>query len=101
MAWDTSDRRLRLPPDWPAIRRAVKARAGGRCEYAHHVAACNGRGTDADHITPGDDHSLGNLQWLSAECHKDKTRRETIARNKSMAALRKRPAEPHPGRIDP
>lgn len=34
--------------------------------------ACNGIGTDCDHIKPGDDNSLDNLQWLSNACHKAK-----------------------------
>ena len=99
MAWATSDRASRLPPDWPKIKARVKARAAGRCQAATHAPHCDGIGAEADHITPGDDHNLANLQWLSAPCHKAKTRSETIARNKSIAALRKRPAPPHPGSV--
>lgn len=97
MAWSTSDRRSRLPHDWAAIRRQVKARAGGRCQATAHDPRCDGLGTDADHIKAGDDHSLTNLQWLSEPCHKRKTADETAARNRQTAALKRRPTEQHPG----
>lgn len=96
MAWSTSDRRRRLPADWDAIRARVGARAGGRCQAQEHDPRCDGRGSDADHIAPGDDHSLGNLQWLSGPCHRAKTAQETAARNTARAAMRIRP-EQHPG----
>lgn len=99
MAWSTSDRASRLPPDWQDIREQVRARAGGRCQAAYHARGCTGIGTDADHITPGDDHSLSNLQWLSDPCHRAKTARETAARNRIRAAGRKRPDERHPGSL--
>lgn len=99
MNWVTSDRKERLPDDWPKIRAHVKARAKGRCEANPHAKRCNGWGTDADHITPGDDHSPENLQWLSGPCHRAKTARETTARNQARAAARHRPPEPHPGRL--
>ena len=99
MPWDTSDRRQRLPADWPAIRRAVKRRAIGQCQATNHHPDCNGIGTDADHIRQGDNHSLDNLQWLSGPCHWAKTKAENAARNKANAALKRKPQEPHPGRI--
>ncbi len=99
MAWATSNRRQRLPPNWAAIRAKVKARANGRCEADIHHPDCNGHGTDADHITPGDNHAMWNLQWLSEPCHRAKTAREAAARNRTRAAMRKRKPEPHPGGI--
>lgn len=99
MAWATSDRRERLPDDWPDIVRRVKARDKGRCQAARHNPRCTGRGMDVDHVNAGDDHSLANLQLLSEVCHKDKTARESAERNRQIAALKKRPQEPHPGRI--
>jgi 5-methylcytosine-specific restriction protein A len=84
MAWDSSTRRSRLPADWVKRRAATKARAGGRCEGISlhgeprwHVDDCPGVGTDCDHDKRGDDHSLSNLRWLSAECHKAKTQGES------------------------
>lgn len=95
MAWSTSDRRARLPKDWPKRREATKRRAKGRCEGISlngeprwHVGTCDGIGTDCDHDKRGDDHSLSNLRWLSGECHKEKTKRER--------PQRRRPAEQHP-----
>lgn len=99
MSWDTSDRKDRLPPDWPDIRRAVKARARGRCQANPHDPKCPGWGSDADHITPGDDHSMDNLQWLSGACHWAKTNRETAARNRARKAAKLKPTEQHPGRL--
>ncbi|QUW18881.1 hypothetical protein [Agrococcus sp. Marseille-Q4369] len=99
MAWDTSDRRSRLPEDWDDLRKQVKRRAGGRCEAKRHAPHCNGIGTDCDHVRPGDDHGLGNLQWLSRPCHDAKTRADNARQNAERAALRRRPTENHPGRI--
>ena len=96
MAWETSTRRSRLPADWPKRRAETKRRAGGRCEGISldgeprwHVADCPGVGTDCDHDKRGDDHGLGNLRWLSAECHKYKTQAEK--------PKRARPKPRHPG----
>lgn len=96
MAWSTSDRRRRLPAGWDAIRAQVRDRAHGACQARVHDPRCNGRGSDADHIVPGDDHSLPNLQWLSGPCHRAKTAREAADRNRARAAMRIRP-EQHPG----
>ena len=95
MTWDTSTRRHRLPPNWQTIRAQVRARADGQCQATHHNPRCDGQGHEADHITPGDNHTLDNLAWLNTHCHQDKTIRETIARNK--ARTRRRPEEQHPG----
>jgi len=100
MAWATSTRAQRLPPNWPTIRDQVRDRAAGRCQaHPHHAPGCDGWGAEADHITPGDDHSLTNLQWLSTPCHQAKTAQEAAARNRARAAMRRRPEEPHPGAI--
>lgn len=96
--WSTSDRRERLPDNWPQIRARVKARAKGKCEATQHAKKCNGWGRDADHIVAGDDHSMDNLQWLSYPCHLSKTAREAAARNRERKAARIRPREQHPGR---
>lgn len=99
MAWSTSDRRHRLPKDWPAIKARTKARANDRCQAPRHDPRCDGYGHDADHIIPGDDHSDHNLQWLNEYCHRAKTSEETAARNRLNAKLRRRPEEDHPGRL--
>jgi hypothetical protein len=98
MSWDTSDRRARLPSDWPKRVAHTKARAQGRCEGISlhgeprwHVAECDGIGTDCDHDHRGDDHSLANLRWLSSPCHTFKTHAEKPQRS--------RPRPSHPGRV--
>ena len=99
--WQTSHRHDRLPHDWQRIRAEVKARANGRCQAKRHANGCNGIGTDCDHIIPGDDNSLDNLQWLSGACHKAKTARETAARNAWYRETRLHPVENNPGLIQP
>ncbi|WP_323371806.1 HNH endonuclease, partial [Streptomyces katsurahamanus] len=47
-------------------------------------ALCGHPGTDVDHIRPGNDHSMGNLQLLCGWCHKRKTQAESRA---ALAAL--------------
>lgn len=98
MAWHTSTRAQRLPPNWPVLRADTIRRARGRCEAKRHHPQCDGTGTEVDHITPGDDHRPTNLQALSTACHKAKTARETAARNSRYARMRKR-SETHPGAI--
>ena len=71
MSWETSDRRERLPSDWPKRRAATKARARGRCEGLSlhgeprwHVTECDGIGTDCDHDKRGDDQrSVSDILW--------------------------------------
>lgn len=100
MAWETSNRRSRLPTDWNTrIRPEVRRRASGQCQAEHHAPRCDGTGTDADHIITGDDHSYANLQWLSKPCHDAKTAREAAARSTARATMRRRPPERHPGAI--
>lgn len=101
MTWHGSDRNQRLPPNWHTIRKAVKDRAAGHCQATRHHPDCNRTGTDADHITPGDNHTLANLQWLSEPCHRAKTATDNAQANRQRARLRRRPTEPHPGRITP
>lgn len=99
MSWYTSDRRSRLPRNWPALVAATKKRAHGKCQAKQHTKGCNRIGTECDHIISGDDHSMNNLQWLSAECHKTKTQAEAAQNNTARAAMRRRPPEPHPGSV--
>lgn len=99
MAWSTSNRRQRLPKDWPTIRARVIADAHGHCQATTHAPDCNGHATDVDHITPGDNHQLSNLQALSAACHRAKTAHESAQRSRARAAMRRRPTETHPGAL--
>ena len=98
MAWHTSDRRARLPDDWHATRARVRKRA--RCECVLEGGTrCPSPGTDCDHVTHGDDHSLGNLQWLCYPHHKIKTQQDNARAQAQRQALRARPTDQHPGRI--
>ena len=99
MAWSTSDRASRLPPDWPKLRAEALARDGHRCQARIHVRTCDGVATEIDHIIPGDNHALSNLQSLSTPCHKAKTARENAARRQALARDLRRPVESHPGRM--
>lgn len=97
MAWDSSNRRKRLPRGWDALQRRVIALAGGIC------AQCGGKANQADHIRPGDDDSLTNLQALCSPCHRSKSAAEGHEANRrkqaELRALTRRPAESHPGTL--
>ncbi|MFH9735087.1 HNH endonuclease signature motif containing protein [Streptomyces sp. NPDC017260] len=81
MAWETSNRRERLPANWERLRARAIRRAGGRCEGAllDTGQRCEAKGTDVDHITPGDNHDLSNLQLLCRWHHTQKTQQEAAA----------------------
>ena len=66
------------------------------CQAAVHAPDCHGIGAECDHIKPGDDHSLSNLQWLSAPCHLAKTLREAQV-GRTKITNRRRPAPIPPG----
>lgn len=93
MAWDKSDRRARLPQDWPTRRQRVLRRDGYRCKAIVDGRRCPNPARDVDHIQRGDDHRESNLQALCVGCHKAKTAAEATA----AQPRRKRPPEPHPG----
>jgi 5-methylcytosine-specific restriction endonuclease McrA len=76
-SWRTSTRRGRLPADWPQRRRRVFQRDGRVCRLAY--AGCIGVATEVDHVSPGDDHSEGNLQAVCSPCHRIKSSREGAA----------------------
>lgn len=96
MGWETSNRRSRLPEDWPTIRLAILARDNHTCQQ------CGKPGTHVDHIVPGDDHRPSNLQVLCASCHMRKSRAEGgrsvhKGRRTVQRVPRQRPPEKHPG----
>lgn len=78
--WAGSDRVYRLPPNWKNLVVEVRRRAGGKCQAREWDGSpCQSLGTDCDHITAGDDHSLDNLQWLCRRHHLSKSGREGAA----------------------
>src|SRR4051794_27619002 len=69
-----STRKDRLPPNWPALRRAVLRRDGHACQWrTTQGTTCGARATDVDHIIRGDDHRITNLQSLCGYHHGKKT----------------------------
>lgn len=101
MPWSTSDRRGRLPDNWPQLRSRILQRDGYRCTARDQYGArCAEAATDVDHISPGDDHREANLQSLCGWHHRVKSSREGAA---ASAAVRRRHmrrfrrTEEHPG----
>ena len=99
MAWEGSNRRSELPPDWAKIRARILKRDGGRCTWKLPSGARCPRGArDVDHVNQSrnDDHSDANLQSLCPTHHAQKTSKEGFAgRRKGRGP--KRPPEKHPG----
>jgi 5-methylcytosine-specific restriction endonuclease McrA len=99
--WEGSDRRSRLPADWPTIRLRVLRRDAGQCTALDQAGArCVEVATDVDHIKPGDDHSMENLRSLCTWHHRKKSGAEGAAaqRAKRRAIEKKfRRTEQHPG----
>jgi hypothetical protein len=96
--WQGSTRLARLPKDWQRRRQAVIRRDGGRCRR------CGAPAREVDHVVPGDDHTLANLQLLCGRCHLTKSAREgstAAAAARTRHPSYRRPPEPHPGTIHP
>ena len=101
--WQGSDRRDRLPPDWPKIRARILRRDGRRCTVRNvDGVRCGELATDVDHVKPGDDHRDANLRAVCQWHHRRKTGREGAAAR--AAAWRRnnskyRRSEAHPGLV--
>ena len=78
-AWATSDRSRRLPSSstWARIRAAVLNRDQHLCQI--NGPSCRLIATEVDHIVPGDDHRMENLQAACSVCHRAKTQAEAAA----------------------
>jgi 5-methylcytosine-specific restriction endonuclease McrA len=97
MAWEGSDRRLRLPADWKTRRLRVLRRDGYRCQITDdHGVPCLAWANEVDHIERGDDHDEANLRAACSSCHAKKSASEGAAARESR---RFRPREQHPGMI--
>lgn len=97
MPWDSQARRLRLPPNWPALREEVLRRDNHQCRI--RGPRCVVYATDCDHKTPGDDHTLTNLQAACAPCHRAKSSTEGNTVWAARRAQAKHPGETHPGLV--
>ena len=75
-------------------------RCDHRCEWVDGDYRCHEPATDADHIIPGDDNDLANLQGLCRRHHLKKTGREARAVQLKIKELRRLPEEKQPGVID-
>jgi hypothetical protein len=101
-AWHGSDRRERLPDNWDELRAAKHLENPEHtCHWCGHPG-----GEDLDHVIPGDDHRLENLDWIHGRrsyeaglsvrnCHGEKSGREG-AEARAARPRRNRPPEVHP-----
>ncbi|MEV6526876.1 HNH endonuclease [Longispora sp. NPDC051575] len=100
--WAGSDRRQRLPRDWPARRARILARDGWRCTAVTQFdERCDAAADEVDHIRPGDDHRDHNLAALCTWHHAKKSAREGALAAYLARPPRRRPPERHPGEIRP
>lgn len=101
MGWETSDRRSRLPKDWPAIRRRILRRDGHRCTHTDiYGARCPEPATDVDHLVPGDDNRDANLASKCGYHHDKKSGGEGGAARAAIIRRQDRKfrrSDPHPG----
>lgn len=101
MAWSNdnkSARAARLPDDWTTRRVRVLRRDGYRCQARDSMGSLCGRpANQCDHIEPGDDHSLENLQALCRWHHARKSASEGGRASALKRVSRARDPEPHPG----
>lgn len=91
-----SRRTTPLPRDWRWRRAHVLRRDGYRCQIVG--PRCAGRAAEVDHVVPahlGGTDDLTNLQAACGPCHASKTGAEARA----VQGSRRRPEEPHPGRL--
>lgn len=99
MPWATSNRRATLPKDWSTIRRRIKARADGICEWRDtHGNRCTSQGTDCHHTGRSNDHSDENLMWICRTHHDMVTKQQAkAAQHARYVTAKKRQPEQHPG----
>jgi 5-methylcytosine-specific restriction protein A len=102
--WRNSQRRERLPPDWPQICQAVREVYGTNCYQCGHDDA-----SDTDHVNRGDDHRIENLRPICGKqckqcadehrtpCHVAKSSREGGQAAQAAKPKRAREPERHPG----
>lgn len=99
MAWQSSNRRSELPPDWPRRRARILRRDRRRCRWPLTFGGeCGAEANEVDHRRDPHDHSPANLWALCTWHHQRKTLTESsAARRETPTRTRRRVAEPHPG----
>lgn len=99
MAWENSNRRSRLPRNWPSISRSVLVRDSWVCQIGY--PGCLTEASEVDHRTRGDNHQPDNLQAACTACHRKKSSSEGGLASASARRYRDsqkyRPTERHPG----
>ena len=76
MAWETSNRKSRLPANWLQLREEVFRTKGRSCHAAVDGLPCGQPASDVDHIVPSGSDAIENLQPLCRRCHKAKSSSE-------------------------
>lgn len=81
------------------MRRRIKARAKGRCEYVDRDGKrCTRDGTDLHHKGNKHDHRDLMLMWICEPHHKGETQKQAkAAQHAKYVAARRHPVERHPG----
>lgn len=105
MAWETSNRKERLPGNWLSLRKQAFDLYGRQCYVVENGVRCAEEATDIDHVKHGDDHSLDNLRPICRRHHKTKSSSEgweALRRQKRIARARAEKKfghnEEHPGK---
>lgn len=96
--WEGSDRKQRLPDNWPALRAERLRLDDHRCTWKLKSGArCPRPATEVDHRVPGDDHRMANLRSLCPHHHGLKSGQEGNQARRAARDKGKRPPERHPG----
>lgn len=101
MAWQGSNRRAELPPDWNKIRGAVLKRDGYRCTVIRYDTGMRCMETvelEVDHLGSKFDHSLGNLAAKCSHHHAQHTGKQSAA-GRTRRPPRRRPEGDHPSKL--
>lgn len=101
MSWEGSDRRERLPSDWPARVQKVKKRDGFQCtsRLPSGKRCPRTKALQVDHVTPGDNHNLDNLALICPFHHGKKSSAEGRAARQARWSVPLRTEGEHPGAL--
>lgn len=101
--WSNSDRRERLPADWPRRRHRILKRDNWQCQTVMDSGeTCGDYATEVDHKQAGDDHEDYNLEAICTWHHARKSSSEggeAQAKERRRIARSYRRQEKHPGLV--